>query len=220
MTGNKKPAIIDTVEKLIWNTIFVVARGKIDLLQGVENLAESFPWLEVEAESQNEWVRYWFDGPPDPEAAASMAMSLPGEHFSLLPLETNHSTEISAGDLEGGVNATDAHVNVGSSLDNAMDIDPSQPEATLRTPPVSPSSLRTPLGHGTPEIVPLRQPLFLPDPDSYSDEERLPIHLVRQALFSGDFPSMEFDVFDNLLERHLIRITFWVSGHLRASHHL
>jgi len=52
LAGSKKPRIIITIEKLIWNTIFAVAQGNVDLLKAMEHLAESFPWLELETENQ------------------------------------------------------------------------------------------------------------------------------------------------------------------------
>ena len=62
LSGNQKPRVIATVEKLIWATIFAVARGEVHFEEAVRNLAESLPWLEVEAATQNEWIRHWFDG--------------------------------------------------------------------------------------------------------------------------------------------------------------
>ena len=83
LAGSEKPRIIITIEKLIWNTIFAVAQGNVDLLMAMENLAESFPWLELETENQINWVRHWFDGIRDCEVAAVAAMGVLGKSCSI-----------------------------------------------------------------------------------------------------------------------------------------
>ena len=219
LAGNK-PRIIITVEKLIWNTIFAVARGNIDLLKALENLADSFPWLEVEAESQNDWVRYWFDGITDCEVATA---GVSGQIHS----ETGSTTEISAtaedrgaeeGDTANDVESLDG---VDDDLHHEMDVD-----LTDTIPPATDglrgSSLVIEANQGshdhdqvsplfTPECTPAvspGQPLFLPD----SDDENL-IHLVRRAAFSEDLISTDYHAYDNHYERHIIRTVIWVSGH-------
>ena len=68
--GSKRPRVIATVERAIWNVVFAVARGERDLEEAVQNLAESLPWLEVEAETQNDWISRWFDGKKEDSVSA------------------------------------------------------------------------------------------------------------------------------------------------------
>jgi len=245
LASNKKPRIIITIEKLIWDTIFAVARGNVDLLKAIENLAESFPWMEVEAENQIDWVRHWFDSVTDYEVAA---MGVSGQSRSdIFQPEDRSSNEISMKDLEmEGENHTD-HIddlkkltNDDDGLHHEMDIDfmdatssPTEgPRVTIprfydqtsplftpeRTPP-SPKRTTPP----SPERTP---PLFTPErtPDVLSrqplflpedGDQAKSIHVIQRAPFLNDLISKEYCVYDNHYERHMVTTIFWVSGGLQ-----
>lgn len=69
--GNKRPHVIATVERAIWEMVFSVARGERALEEAAQNLAEALPWLEIEAVSQNDWISHWFDGVEKKPASVS-----------------------------------------------------------------------------------------------------------------------------------------------------
>lgn len=215
LAGSNKPHIIITIEKLIWNTIFAVARGDVDLPRAVENLAESFPWVEVETENQIDWVRHWFDGFTDYEAAA---MGVSETRRSISPQEDGGPTGISARDAE-----VEGQNNADDGLYHEMDIDlvDAISSPTIDSSVIKPnhqptiaqrshdhtSALFTP--EYSPEALP-RQSLFLFDSE-ISEEEKNPIHLVRQAPFSECLISKDHCVYDNHHERHIITSVIWVS---------
>lgn len=219
--GNKPPIII-TVEKLIWNAIFAVARGNIDLLKAIKTLAESFPWLEVETETQNDWVRHWFNGIPNWKASAT---DVSGQTRSEAGIPD--PTEISAFTKDLEMESQDTTIDVERSDDDLhreMDIDltdamSSPTDGWRGSPPViepnhqgshgQPSPLFTP--ECTPEVF-SSLPLFLPD----SEEDKNPIHLVRHATFAKDLISKDYHVYDNHYERHIITTVVWVSGDSRT----
>lgn len=233
LAGNKKPRIIATVEKLIWNTVFAVARGNVDLLKAVEILAESFPWLEVEAENQNDWVRHWFDGTGSARSESATGGSLSGHCLSVPPPGVGAFTERLGSEAGGEDIAIDHDVERSVDIDNGlgdkMDIGFSSATSStvdgLRvSPPVSGTEIQPPTAspqtkspasplftpHGTPGNVSPSQPLFLPDDDDDDDTPSLS-HLVQQPLFLSDLPSKDYWVSDNHSKRHLIRATVWVS---------
>ena len=52
--------MIEKVERLIWDAVFALATGRLDPEKVAEHIADSIPWLEVQALTQNSSVRDWF----------------------------------------------------------------------------------------------------------------------------------------------------------------
>lgn len=186
MAGSEKPCIIITIEKLIWNTIFAVAQGNVDLLMAMENLAESFPWLESETENQINWVRHWFDGTRDCKVAAMAAMGVSGKSCSIFRQEVGGPTGMSVGDAEAeGEDKVDDVKGLmdDDGLYHGMDIDlldaisPPMDGSRVIEPNHQPTISWQSHDHTsplfTPEALP-HQPLFLLD----SEDEQNPIHLI------------------------------------------
>lgn len=212
LSGNKKPRIIATIEKLIWGTVFAVARGEAHLEEAVRSLAESLPWLEVEAETQNKWIRHWFDGVQ--EERAPVALEPPGTNEAVP--EGKCGTANSAGDNGDGIIGTqhdltvtfskvdpkEIYGNVSESGQKSLD-PPSLPHNQCTPEPVVSETFHSPIA---------REPLFLPDSDEECKEETLTeMHQIRQPLFSEELPCMTYVVADNHHTKHTIRIVTWVS---------
>jgi hypothetical protein len=213
LSGNKKPRVIATIEKLIWGTVFAVARGEAHLEEAVRSLAESLPWLEVEAETQNKWIRHWFDGVQ--EERAPVALEPTGTNETVP--EGKCGTANSAGNDGDGIIGTHHDLTVTFSKVDLKEIFGNVSESGQKS--LDPASL--PYNRCTPEPVvdseifhsPIaREPLFLPDSDEECKEEtRTEMHQIQQPLFSEELPCMTRTVADNHHTKHTIRIVTWVS---------
>ena len=211
LLGNKKPRVIATIEKLIWGTVFTVARGEAHLEEAVRSLAESVPWLEVEAETQNKWIRHWFDGVQ--EERAPIAVEPTGTNETVP--EGKCRTANSAGNDGDGIIGTHHDLTVTFSKVDLKEIFGYISESG-RT---SPDLLSLPHNQCTPEPVivseifdsPIaREPLFLPDSDEECKEEtRTEMHQIRQPLFLEELPCMTHAVANNHHTKHTIRIVTW-----------
>lgn len=110
--GNEKPQVIEKVERLIWDAVFALATGRLDPEKVAEHIADSIPWLEVQALTQNSLARDWFKEEPQPKV-----MAVPSEHvqtpqvvdeLASMSLGTDFGAPQSGGELlmlkEGGEN--------------------------------------------------------------------------------------------------------------------
>jgi hypothetical protein len=219
LSGNKKPRVIATIERLIWGTVFAVARGEAHLEEAVRNLAESLPWLEVEAEIQNKWICHWFNGVPEERAPVALEPTGTNEAASERKCGTASSAEDDEGDAIIGRNhdltVTFSQVHLEEVLGNVSESgqkslhSPSLPHNQLTPQPVFVSeSFHGPI---------TRDPLFLPDSDEECDDEECDeqtptkMHQIRQSLFSEELPCMTQTVKDNHHNEQTILIVTWVS---------
>jgi hypothetical protein len=213
LSGNQKPRVIATVEKLIWATIFAVARGEVHFEEAVRNLAESLPWLEVEAETQNEWIRHWFDGVQE-ERVLQPTGAIEG--VSEGAYRTANSAE-DGGAIIGihhDLTVTLSQVHLKEDLGNV-----SEAGQKSLDPPSVPHNQVTSQPFVQPFVVSedchspaAREKLFLPDSDEERDEETpIELHHIRQPLFSEELPCMMHAVADNHHNQHTIRVVTWVS---------
>lgn len=67
--------MIEKVERLIWDAVFALATGRLDPEKVAEHIADSIPWLEVQALTQHSSACDWFKGEPQPKL-----MAVPSEH--------------------------------------------------------------------------------------------------------------------------------------------
>ena len=198
-------------------------------------MAESLPWLEVEAETQNEWISRWFDGK---EGDSAPALELMVGEMSKAILEEGHGASEVAdkdsvrmdcdstasvsqlNDAEGGGHS-DMDCDLVStvpqphpSFSSVEALDTSQAESQgLDASP----QLTTPLAFRL-ERPTGREPLFLPDSDDEWDHNEpsteIPTahgHQVQQVLFSDTLNKTTYIIRDNQHNIHTIEVVDWVS---------
>jgi hypothetical protein len=192
--GNERPHVIATVERAIWGMVFSVARGERDLEEAAQNLAESLPWLEVEAVTQNDWISHWFDGLEEEPVSVSefgvggMSKTISTEERSVvgevveghnIGIDCDSTTIVSQPNIADG----DDRGDMGMDCDSAATISQPHPR-DLRVGDVSQAESRisskevAQLLH-SPQFAPPsvfglekpmeREPLFLPDSDDELD---------------------------------------------------
>ena len=98
--------MIEKVERLIWDAVFALATGQLNPEKVAEHIADSIPWLEVQALTQNSLVHDWFKG-EQPMAVLSEHVQTP-QVVDELALGTDFGAPQPSGELsmlkEGGEN--------------------------------------------------------------------------------------------------------------------
>ncbi|PPQ74768.1 hypothetical protein CVT26_005013 [Gymnopilus dilepis] len=61
MLGNNKPSALLLVEKIIWNTLFLLADGQLDPREVLLRLNRDLPWADIRSNSRFAGSRTWFD---------------------------------------------------------------------------------------------------------------------------------------------------------------
>jgi hypothetical protein len=177
--------VIEKVERLIWDAVFALATGRLDPEKVAEHIADSIPWLEVQALTQHSLARDWFKGEPQPKV-----MALPSEHVRVqtpqvedelasISLGTDFGVPQPGGEVlmlkEGGENVDEDEeskrlgieaMDVGQLTVHAHHLEPdTSPSVAMNTEPLFPSAPMdiSPRNRARHVALPDPHPIYVPD---------------------------------------------------------